>query len=205
MVMIRMKKIIVLIKILVCIFIPIVLSNYYDYTNHNVINDSFSINYMLVIFSVSIALIAILFTVLDRYREKLNNDPIFDKIIYPLLKELSQNAIGLLVLLILLLINSCLSLDIDIPIINMRINIYEFIILFSLTMSLFVIWDITLSLKVIIETLNSVNQNDKSCEQNKWDILKSVVNKLNKESYKELLNYIETLVVKQNIKKNKKD
>lgn len=116
------------------------------------------INIEIALFSVSLAIVALMITILDKYKETVDDQQNWAKTSTNILKEICENTIALLILIILLALASMLEpMIILIP----RFNIMTVILLFSFIVSLLVVFDTTISVyKLVINLKNLLVPNN---------------------------------------------
>lgn len=115
-------------KLLICLITSTVLSFIFQYTTSKVIDYYVIINIEISLFSVSLAIVALIITILEKYKEKMSNQKNWAKTSSNILKEICENTIALLLLIILLALASILEpIIILIPI----FDIMTIILLFS--------------------------------------------------------------------------
>lgn len=220
-----MKGITTFFKVLL-IFIASCLTSYFtNYDNNGIINYNSVLTILVTFFSISLTIVAILFTVLDRYKEIVKNKKIFFDYSTIVLKEISDDVKGLLILCILLFLTQILKDFVQLfPI----LDIPETILIFSIFLSLIIMWDITSSvIKLIIhlkdfdivneqpfaEKKESSEQEDSPNEQSatlkqeisdQEQVLLDLYKILSPSSTKELIQYLKTLIIKQQIEEQNK-
>ena len=107
----------------------------------------------ITLFSVSLAIVALMITLLEKYKEKLSNQPNWIRDSTNILTEISENTMALLFLVIILIIASVLnSAIILIP----KFDIMTTILLYSLLVSLMSILDTTISIHKLVSNLKNV-------------------------------------------------
>lgn len=134
-------------KLLVCIIISVILSCLFQYTGSKVIDYYVIINIEIALFSVSLTIVALMITILDKYKEKVTDQQNWAKNSTNILKEICENTIALLFLIILLALASILE---PIMILIPKFNIMTIILLFSFIVSLLAIFDTTISIYKLV-------------------------------------------------------
>ncbi len=187
-------------KILVIAIISFLIILNFDYSKSEIIKYSFILSSLIDLFSISLAIIAILFTLLDRYKNLSANKEAFTSATNEILKEMSEDSISLFFIICLLFISELLkSLTEKFKL----FDIYGFLLIFSLILILFIVFDISFS---IIKLVNSLQQFRK-IDETEFSITESekhlieAYRKLDKKHSNELLETIKTLIIKQNIDK----
>lgn len=145
-------------KLLVCLIISTILSYLFQYQDNKVICYDVIINIEIALFSVSLAIVALMITILDKYKETVDDQQNWAKTSTNILKEICENTIALLILIILLALASMLEpMIILIP----RFNIMTVILLFCFIVSLLVVFDTTISVyKLVINLKNLLVPNN---------------------------------------------
>lgn len=183
------------------------------FNKNTIISVDFLTSSTIDLFGITLAIIALLFTVLDRYSEKVNDskkEQLSSKS-FPIIKNMGDDVVGTLLLIILLFLYDVLS----IPIQNLQsfkfisfINLERFLMLLSLIFLLMITIDITISIISLINGLIKINKqnNLNNIEPTEQELqLISVTRKLDEKHFSELLDLINTIAVKQEIdQQNKK-
>lgn len=163
-------------------------------------------NYSIELFGISLAIIALLFTVLDRYSEKLDatKKEQFSQNTFPVIKEIGDNTIAILILIIFMFVCDILWLPIQSLKFLSFMDVERFTLLLPLIFLLVLTVDITGSIIKLIHGLISINNttnidNIVPTEQ-ELDLI-SISRKLDNKHFHELLEYIRTLIIKQKIDK----
>lgn len=136
-----------LLKILIFTIISAILSCMFQYTNSEIINYNIVINIETAFFSVSLAIVALLITILEKYREKVTDLQDWAKSSTNILKEMCENTIALLLLIILIILASIFE---PIIILIPKFDLMTTILLFSIIVSLCVIFDTTIGIYKLI-------------------------------------------------------
>ena len=172
----------------------------------NIINYSTILNTLMSSFAVSFAIVAIMFTILDRYKEKTNDPKLFLERTQCILSELIEDTIGLFALIVSLFIVS-LTKNI-ILICNFKyFNLYKIILVFSLFLMFALIFDILCSTKLLIKNLNNFDdtaKEDFEITSQERTLIQEYRN-LVPENRKVLLENMKLLNIKQTIAKNHKN
>ena len=121
--------------------------------DEDVINYGVVINIEIALFSVSLTIVALLITILEKYKEKVTNQSVWAQNSTKILKELCENTISLLCLLALLFLATIFkSLLILIPV----VDVMTVILLFSIILSIIAFFDTTISVYHLITNLKDV-------------------------------------------------
>lgn len=122
-----------LVLVLVCAVISVILTIILAPFDENVIGYNTILNIEIALFSVSLTIVALLITILDKYKEKVVDQSTWAKGSALILKELCENTIALLVLIALLFLATVFkSLLVLIP----KIDIMTAILLFTIILSM---------------------------------------------------------------------
>lgn len=162
----------------------------------------------LELFGVTLAIIALLFTVLDRYKENLEESKkvLLEQKAFPIMKNMGDNIKATLLLIIVLFLYDIFCIPLQ-WLQNLKyisyINLERFILLLLLLFLLAITVDITISIISLINGLIILGKNDSESVQPTGTELEliSVIRKLDNKRFKELLDYIKTLAVKQELDK----
>ena len=149
------------IVIVISLIISIVLSHFGDYSKSNIISYDFILNMEIGMFSVSLAIVALIITILEKYKEKVGNDTNWAANSSSILKELCENTIGLLIIIILLILFSIA--DGIIPTIP-KFDLMTIMLITCTIISLLIMLDTTLSIYKLVINLKDVLSNSSSTE-----------------------------------------
>lgn len=192
-------------KIFLILSIALVCCIFFDYTNSEIINFSFIFSSSIDILAVALAVTAIFFTVIDRYKSKQEHPESIEKLCLPILKEMCDNVLGILFAVIAMFSVSILEGfldDLSFPKFMGNFSISCFIYLAGFIFILAILYDITKS--ILNLTCGLFVSNNKNISNEKYTYLMEICRKLDQEHFNELLNYVKTLIVKQELEKNKK-
>lgn len=109
------------------IIVSLVLAYSVDFSHNKIICYDFIINAEITLFSVSLAIVALMITILEKYKEKASNNINWAKDSVAILKEISENTVALLFIIIVLIVVSVFKSFITLI---AQINIMNFILLF---------------------------------------------------------------------------
>lgn len=153
---VKLKNIIIFI---VTIIVSTLLS-IFEYTEDSIISDSnFILTTLVTFFSIALAIVALLFTVLDRYKDSTANIKLFIHNSSAILKEISSGTIFIFILIIVMIVFSVFQPLTDLISV---IDIYEIASLCTLMLALAEMFDITLSIHLLVSNLkDNVNANEK--------------------------------------------
>lgn len=171
------------------------LSCLFKYTESKVIDYYVIINIIITLFSVSLTIVALMITILDKYKEKVSNEQVWATNSTAILKELCENTIALLFLIILLALASMLETAINlIP----KLDVMNIILLFSLIVSLLVTFDITICIYKLIlhlkDALSPANNNEINLSQKELHLIEAYrfLDDGKKKSFEELIRAFTT-------------
>lgn len=174
-------------------------------------------NYSLTLFGTSLAILALLFTVIDRYKENceknLQNN-ILDRSL-PVLKNVGEDVMGLFIIVVLLFVYDLIS----VPIAQLQtalnaidrfanLDIIRFLLVSFTFFLLYITFDITIVVITLINWLFKINRTN---TENLFEVsldernLLTQIRKLHPKYINELLEYLKTLYVKQQIEDSKKE
>lgn len=183
------------------ILISMVFSCFFSYENNEVINVSTILNIVITLFTVLLAIIALLITILDKYREKVDDQERWAEHSSNVLKALCENTIALLFLILILIITSMFETTIDfIPFLNVRAIILLTVIILAMTIT----FDTTITIYILVVALKDwlTKDNTRNLELSKEE--KHIVEAYRyfNEKYKlELTEYIKSLSIRQELDK----
>ena len=142
-----------LVLILVCAAISVILTVTLAPFDADVISYSTVLNIEIALFSVSLTIVALLITILDKYKERVTDQSTWAKNSTLILKELCENTIALLVLIALLF-----GATIFKPLLMLipKFDIMTIILLFSIILSICACFDTTISVYLLILNLKNV-------------------------------------------------
>lgn len=181
--------------IVISLIISIVLSHFGDYSKSNIISYDFILNMEIGMFSVSLAIVALIITILEKYKEKVGNDINWAASSSSILKELCENTIGLLIIVILLILFSIA--DGIVPTIP-KFDLMTTMLITCTIISLLVMLDTTWSIYKLVINLKDVLSNSSSTElylsQHEQQLIEAYrfLDQTNKEKVDQLLTDIAT-------------
>lgn len=181
--------------IVISLIISIVLSHFGDYSKSNIISYDFILNMEIGMFSVSLAIVALIITILEKYKEKVGNDTNWAANSSSILKELCENTIGLLIIIILLILFSIA--DGIVPTIP-KFDLMTIMLITCTIISLLVMLDTTWSIYKLVINLKDVLSNSSSTElylsQHEQHLIEAYrfLDQANKEKVDQLLTDIAT-------------
>lgn len=186
----------------ICLAISATLAHYFTYTDGNIIEFSFILTILVTLFSVLLAIVALMITVLDKYKDNTSNQNAWAESSTAVLKALSENSIFLLVLISLIVI---LYLFKDLILLIPKINVINIFLICSLLLSLLITFDTTISVHILVIHLKDAlaNKNNEIIELTTTEKNMIEAYRLLSPKYQtELGDYLSTLVLKQQIKEN---
>lgn len=202
-----MKKIIVIIKVITILIVSSLCSIFIDFEGNSLINYSFIQDSLIGLFGIILAIAAIFFTIIDRYKQNNDNKCDIESISKPILNEMCDNVMGLLIIIIAFFLTNLFSpllAAIDSIIELKHFSIAIFFLIFGLLLSLTILFDVTKSILFLIRNLfitTPKSQND----INKFEELFFIINKLDSKHTSELYSYLKTLLIKQELEKKEKE
>lgn len=154
-----MKKIIMekiihssILKIAVLLILSFGIPRYIPLDGNDILTYSFAVTTDIALFSLSLAITAIFFTVLDRYQQTLgDSNPTINALIDDSLKEMGANTLALFFISFFTFIISLFQSVIEII---EKIDINTSIILFSFLLTFLTIYDIT---KATVTLINGIS------------------------------------------------
>lgn len=146
------NKVIASIKVAIIIAISYCIAHYVNCSKNDIVSYSFALTTNIALFSLSLAITAIFFTIIDRYQQIISESNKHLNILQNmLLKEMAENTLGLLVVTFATFI--CSLLESFFP---SRINCA--IIICSMLLTFIIIFDITKSTTVLIKGMPLLKQ-----------------------------------------------
>ena len=179
----------------ISLIISIILSYFGDYSKNDIISYDFILNMEIGMFSVSLAIVALIITILEKYKEKVGNDTNWAANSSSILKELCENTIGLLIIVILLILFSIA--DGIVPTIP-KFDLMTIMLITCTIISLLVMLDTTWSIYKLVINLKDVLSNSSSTElylsQHEQHLIEAYrfLDQANKEKVDQLLTDIAT-------------
>ncbi len=188
-------------KLLLCIIVSFILSCLFQYTKSKVIDYYVIINILISLFSVSLAIAALMITILEKYKEKATKKQSWAEYSSDILKEICENTIALLFLIILLALASILE-----PIIALvpKFDVMTTILLFSFIVSFLAMFDTTISIyKLVVHLKDILAPDNDTFIPSRKEIYLIEAYRLLDNKYKEQLDMqLKTLSLQQEIEKN---
>lgn len=187
------------ISLLSCVVVSIILTVMFSPFDNEIINYNTIINIEKALFSVSLTIVALLITILEKYKEKTTNQLAWTKYSTKILKELCENAISLLFLIALLFLATIFkSWLLLIP----KIDIMTAILLFSIILSILSCFDTTISVYKLVINLKDILTNPTISLQNISKMESDLVEAyrlLDEEHRKSFNDVLSALILKQHI------
>lgn len=189
----------------VCLLASIILCKKFNYEGNPIINYEAILNLEVAFFSVSLAIVALMITVLDKYKEKVADLGKWSKYSANVMKELSENTVALFAIIMLLIISSIIN-----PVLSSIpcINIMSVILIFSVIISLIVMFDTTVSVHKLVSNLKDMLADkiysNENLSEKEWHIIGAYrfLNEQGKKSFEDLLR---ALTTNQQLDSNKPD
>ena len=182
-----------------CVVISIILTIIFSPFDKKVISYDTIINIEIALFSVSLTIVALLITILEKYKEKVTDQITWAQNSSKILKELCENTIALLIIIAILFLATIFkSWLILIP----KIDIMTVILLFSIILSMLSFFDTTLSVYKLVLNLKDILVNPIIASQNisKTELnLVEAYRLLDEEHKKSFDDLLSALILKQHI------
>lgn len=181
--------------IIVCLVISIFLSIEFDYTDSKIINYDTILNLEIAFFSVSLAIVALMITVLEKYKEKVSDLEKWSKYSASIMKEMSDNTVALLIIIIMLILSSIAETIFDLfP----CVNLMDVVLLFCTILSLIIMLDTTISVHKLVINLKDLlaeeSFSNENLSQREMHIIEAYrfLNDQNRNSFEDLLRGLTT-------------
>lgn len=180
----------------ISLIISFILSYFGDYSESDIISYDFILNMEIGMFSVSLAIVALIITILEKYKEKIGNDKNWAANSSAILKELCENTISLLIIVILLILFSVA--DGILPTIP-KLDLMTTMLITCTIISLFAMFDTTWSIYKLVLNLKDILSNSSSTElylsQHEQDLIEAyrLLNETNRERIDQTLKDIITV------------
>ena len=164
----------------ISLIISFILSYFGDYSESDIISYDFILNMEIGMFSVSLAIVALIITILEKYKEKIGND----------------KTISLLIIVILLILFSVA--DGILPTIP-KLDLMTTMLITCTIISLFAMFDTTWSIYKLVLNLKDILSNSSSTElylsQHEQDLIEAyrLLNETNRERIDQTLKDIITV------------
>lgn len=182
-------------SIIVCLVISIFLSIEFDYTDSKIINYDTILNLEIAFFSVSLAIVALMITVLEKYKEKVSDLGKWSKYSASIMKEMSDNTVALLIIIIMLILSSIAETIFDLfP----CVNLMTVVLLFCTILSLIIMLDTTISVHKLVINLKDLlaekSFSNENLSQREMHIIEAYrfLNDQNRNSFEDLLRGLTT-------------
>ena len=182
-------------SIIVCLVISIFLSIEFDYTDSKIINYDTILNLEIAFFSVSLAIVALMITVLEKYKEKVSDLGKWSKYSASIMKEMSDNTVALLIIIIMLILSSIAETIFDLfPCVNLMVVV----LLFCTILSLIIMLDTTISVHKLVINLKDLlaeeSFSNENLSQKEMHIIEAYrfLNDQNRNSFEDLLRGLTT-------------
>lgn len=192
-------------KIFIILIFAFLCCRYFDFSTNEIINYSFILSASIDIMAVALAVTAIFFTVIDRYKDKQENPTQIESLCFPILKEMCENVLGILFTVILMVVISIfesLLVTFTFPTCMGKFSIPNFIYLAGFLFILLILFDITKSVLKLTSGLFISNADTDSNNNDKYISFLKICKKLDAKHFNELLEYTKFLVVKQTMEKD---
>lgn len=200
-----MKK--VIIKLGLILMVVFWACKNYDYSNNAIINSNLIFSSSIDILGIVLAITAIFFTVIDRYKEKSEDKHGIEIRCYPILKEMCENVFAILMIVIIMWVIATLEPlihQIVIPPFLGKIKIVTYTFFSGFTIILIILIDITKSILNLVKWLFISEKRNVSEQEEKYRQFFVCCKELNQKHFSELLEYTKTLIVKQSLEEDNK-
>lgn len=179
----------------------------FDYSNNQIINSNLIFSCSIDILGIVLAITAIFFTVIDRYKEKNEKKNNIEVKCFPILKEMCENVSAILSIVVVMFVTSTLE-----PVLQKvlwppfleEFDIVTYIFFSGFAVLLFALIDIAKSILNLVKGLFISEQNYDFSENEKYVQFLECCKQLNGKHFSELLEYTKTLIVKQHIEEQDK-
>lgn len=195
-----------ILKIILILFFPFICCKYFDYSSNAIINFNFILSSSIDILAVALAITAIFFTVIDRYKDKQDTPKSIDFLCFPILKEMCENVFGILFSVALMFFVSIFESLFDafvFPEFMGKFSVSTYIYLTGFIFILAILFDITKSVLNLTCGL-FIKPNQDLSNDDKYMYLVEISKELDSKRFDELLEDIKSLIIKQHLEKNRK-
>ena len=145
-----------ILKIAVLLILSLGIPRYIPLDGNDILTYNFALTTDIALFSLSLAITAIFFTVLDRYQQALGNTrPEINSLINGSLKEMGDNTLGLFFISFITFIISLFQSVIKII---EKVDINTSVIIFSFLLTFLTIYDITKATVDLIKGISTINK-----------------------------------------------
>ena len=182
-------------SIIVCLVVSIFLSIEFDYTDSKIINYDTILNLEIAFFSVSLAVVALMITVLEKYKEKVSDLGKWSKYSANIMKEMSDNTFALMIMIIILILSSIVETIFDLlP----YVNLMAVVLIFCTILSLIIMLDTTISVHKLVINLKDLlaeeSFSNENLSQKEMHIIEAYrfLNNQNRNSFEDLLRGLTT-------------
>ena len=195
-----------ILKIIFLFLSAFFICNNIDYTDSKIVNPDFLLPVVIDILGIALAITAIFFTVVDRYKEKNDQKSRIEKQCFPILNEMCENVFGILLVVIVMFITSIIEpllVQIVLPTYckNLKLVIYVYVVGFFVVLAILI--DITQSILGLVKGLFISQEN--SNREDKYDKFLEECRQLDQKHFSELIEYTKTLILKQTIDNQKEN
>lgn len=193
----------VIIKVGLILIVVFIICVRIDYVDSSIINSDNIFSISMDILGTSLAVTAIFFTVVDRYKEKNQKKREIEIQCLPILKEMCQNVMGICIITFLMLAVSIFEPifpKIVIEKYSIQVNIVTYLFLSGFILILVTLLDIIRSILDLTQGL-FISQDVQDEDNDKYSNFLIECKKLDKKHFSELVEYTKTLIVKQTLEK----
>ena len=154
------QKTLTMIKIAGLLLTSIILALITKDQPNEIIKPGYLLNYLSILFGFSLAILAIFFSLIEKYKKIIEVDK-FETFFIPIINDFSQDVISYFFMMVFVVIVSFCNLKIVIDVFSLKMNLDDCIFIFILLLSLLVLWDLLKTTIILIEGImsNEVDEN----------------------------------------------
>ena len=179
----------------------------FDYTSNEIIRIDVIFSNSINILGLALAITAIFFTVVDRYKEKSEKRKEIENKCFPVLKEMCENVMGILISVIIMFGASSLEPMLEqviLPDFCGEIQIIVLIFYMGFILILSILLDITKSILSLVQGLFLTEIKPDQKQEEMYTDFIGQCKKLDSKHFKELIEYTKALIIKQELESKKK-
>lgn len=154
----QIKKIpekIVLIKLFSIFCLSLILPCLNDLSQVSILKSDFMLNFLAVLFSLSLAVLAIFFTLIEKYKVILGNEKFLESF-SPIINEYKEDITCYLIMIVIIVFMDLLPYNLNLRLFNCNLHLYQTVLITILLLAILILYDIlsaTLKLINFISTL----------------------------------------------------
>lgn len=193
----------VIIKVGLILIVVFIICVKIDYVDSLIINPDNIFSISIDVLGTSLAVTAIFFTVVDRYKEKSQKKKEIEIQCLPILREMCQNVMGICIVTFLMFVVSIFEPifpQIVIEKCSIQVNVVIYLFLSGFILILVTLLDIIRSILALTQGL-FLSQDIQEEDNDKYSDFLIECKKLDKKHFSELIEYTKTLIVKQTLEK----